>query len=238
MSHISHDSPDDPSPVRTGKRRTAALTLGAVGVVYGDIGTSPLYAFREALRPAAADGVTEAEVLGVVSLLLWALIVIVTLKYVLFLLRADNRGEGGILALFALVQAFPQCSAAVFVLGITGAALFFGDAIITPAISVLSAVEGLKLITPVFESFILPIAVAGTAQIFAGPEVLKAFSPSYAIAFLSHHGMVAFVVLGAVFLAVTGAEALYADLGHCGRRPIQLAWFALVFPALGLNYLG
>lgn len=265
-------SPHDAPATGSGRRRTAALTLGAVGVVYGDIGTSPLYAFREALRPAAADGVTEAEVLGVVSLLLWALVLIVTLKYVLFLMRADNRGEGGILALFALVQSYPKGSGAVFLLGLTGAALFFGDAIITPAISVLSAVEGLKLITPVFGPYILPISiailfvlffvqsrgtgllarwfgpitalwfmamgVAGIYQITAFPAVLTALSPSYAMGFMVEHGFVAFVVLGAVFLAVTGAEALYADLGHFGRRPIQLAWFLLVFPALGLNYLG
>ena len=256
----------------SGRARTAALTIGAVGVVYGDIGTSPLYAFREALRPAAQDGLTEAEVLGVVSLLLWALILIVTLKYVLFLLRADNRGEGGILALFALVQSYPRHAGLVFLLGIAGAALFFGDAIITPAISVLSAVEGLKLITPVFEPFLMPISIAilvvlflfqsrgtgplarwfgpitalwflamgaaGAVQIAALPSVLMALSPGHAVSFLTDHGLVAFVVLGAVFLAVTGAEALYADLGHFGRRPIQIAWFALVFPALGLNYLG
>lgn len=252
--------------------RTAALTVGAVGVVYGDIGTSPLYAFREALRPAAQDGLIEAEVLGVVSLLLWTLILIVTLKYVLFLLRADNRGEGGILALFALVQSFPKRSGVVFLLGVTGAALFFGDAIITPAISVLSAVEGVQLIAPAFEPFVLPISIAillalfliqgrgtgplarwfgpitaiwflamgaaGAAQIAALPSVLAALNPAYAFFFLTQHGLVAFIVLGAVFLAVTGAEALYADLGHFGRRPIQLAWFALVFPMLGLNYLG
>lgn len=277
MTHAPQGS-DEPAPGEgapdraSGHGRTAALTLGAVGVVYGDIGTSPLYAFREALRPAASDGATEAEIFGVVSLLLWALILVVTLKYVLFLLRADNRGEGGILALFALVQHHPRRSAAVFALGVAGAALFYGDAIITPAISVLSAVEGLKLITPVFLPFVLPISVAilvvlfvlqsrgtgplarwfgpitvlwflamaaaGVAQIAEAPRILGAVSPAHAVYFLTHHGLVAFVVLGAVFLAVTGAEALYADLGHFGRLPIQLAWFGLVFPALGLNYLG
>lgn len=258
------------SPAR--RSQLATLSLGAVGVVYGDIGTSPLYAFREALRPAAADGVTEAEVFGVTSLLIWALILIVTLKYVLFLLRADNRGEGGMLALFALVETLPRWSASAFVLAIIGAALFFGDAIITPAISVLSAVEGLKLITPVFDDYVLPISVAillalflvqsrgtgplarwfgpvtavwfiamalaGLVQIAAMPSVLQAINPAHAVAFLTEHGLVAFIVLGAVFLAVTGAEALYADLGHFGRRPIQIAWFALVFPALAINYLG
>ncbi|MEH6648101.1 potassium transporter Kup [Sulfitobacter sp.] len=253
-------------------KRIAALTLGAVGIVYGDIGTSPLYAFREALRPAAEDGLTKPEVLGVVSLLIWALILIVTLKYVLFLLRADNHGEGGILSLVALVQKKPKKTGVTFVLGVSGAALFFGDAIITPAISVLSAVEGLKLVTPLFEPYVIPIAIgilvslfmvqsrgtgplarwfgpitaiwflvmgaAGVAQIVGNPSVLWAFDPRFAMSFMIEHGKVAFIVLGAVFLAVTGAEALYADLGHFGRKPIQIAWFALVFPALVLNYLG
>ncbi|MFT4795745.1 MAG: KUP system potassium uptake protein [Paracoccaceae bacterium] len=253
-------------------KRIAALTLGAVGIVYGDIGTSPLYAFREALRPAADDGLTDGDVLGVVSLLLWALILIVNLKYVLFLLRADNRGEGGVLSLFALVQAHPKRAGATFVLGITGAALFFGDAIITPAISVLSAVEGMKLITPLFAPYVIPISIGilvsifmmqrrgtadlarwfgpitavwfvvmgalGVAQIISAPAILAAFDPRYAVSFLLDHGNVGFVVLGAVFLSVTGAEALYADLGHFGRKPIQMAWLLLVFPALALNYLG
>lgn len=252
--------------------RTAALSLGAVGIVYGDIGTSPLYAFREALRPAAADGLIEQEVLGVVSLLVWALILIVTLKYVLFLLRADNHGEGGILSLVALVQRKPKRIGVAFILGVSGAALFFGDAIITPAISVLSAVEGLKLVTPLFEPYVVPIAIgilvslfmlqsrgtgplarwfgpitaiwflamgaAGVVQIAENPSIFGAFDPRFAVFFMTEHGRVAFVVLGAVFLAVTGAEALYADLGHFGRKPIQIAWFALVFPALVLNYLG
>jgi KUP system potassium uptake protein len=255
------------------KAGLTALTLGAVGVVYGDIGTSPLYALRESLRLAAADGVTRNEVLGVVSLLLWALILIVTLKYVLLLLRADNRGEGGILALLALVQhAIGRRTGVTFALGVAGAALFFGDAILTPAISVLSAVEGLELVTPVFGPYVLPIAVAllallflaqqwgtgaiaawfgpitalwfaamgaaGAVHIADDPGVLTAFNPLHGIGFLGQHGLVGIFVLGAVFLAVTGAEALYADLGHFGRRPIQLAWFAVVFPALALNYLG
>ncbi|TFL16015.1 potassium transporter Kup [Jannaschia formosa] len=253
--------------------RTLGLTIGAVGVVYGDIGTSPLYALREALRPAAADGLAPAEVIGVVSLLLWALILIVTAKYVLFLLRTDNRGEGGVLALFALVQSGTRRGGlALFVLAIAGAALFFGDAIITPAISVLSAVEGLKLVTPVVEPYVLPLTIViltglfaiqsrgtgplarwfgpitalwflamgvlGIMQIVEAPAILAAFNPAFAAGFLAEHGLVAFFVLGAVFLAVTGAEALYADLGHFGRRPIQYAWFALVFPSLTLNYLG
>ncbi len=253
--------------------RTLALTLGAIGVVYGDIGTSPLYALREALRPAAEDGLTRADVIGVVSLLLWALILVVTAKYVIFLLRADNRGEGGVLALYALVQSATQRGRlAIFLLAIIGAALFFGDAIITPAISVLSAVEGLKLVTPVFEPYVLPIALAilaalflvqssgtgplarwfgpitavwfvamgalGFVHVIEAPDILAAFNPAFAAGFLFENGLVGFFVLGAVFLAVTGAEALYADLGHFGRRPIQYAWATLVFPALALNYLG
>ncbi|ETX26529.1 potassium transporter Kup [Roseivivax isoporae] len=257
----------------SGHGRALALTIGAIGVVYGDIGTSPLYALREALRPAAEDGLTSGEVIGVVSLLLWALILVVTAKYVLFLLRADNRGEGGVLALYALVQsATRRGGLAIFLLAIAGAALFFGDAIITPAISVLSAVEGLKLVTPVFEPYVLPTALViltalfliqsrgtgplarwfgpitaiwfiamgllGLVQVIKAPGILAAFNPAFAAGFLVEHGLVAFFVLGAVFLAVTGAEALYADLGHFGRRPIQYAWFSLVFPALALNYLG
>ncbi|MHA6346601.1 potassium transporter Kup [Roseivivax sp. CAU 1761] len=257
----------------SGTAPTLALTIGAVGVVYGDIGTSPLYALREALRPAAADGLAPGEVLGVVSLLLWALILVVTAKYVLFLLRADNHGEGGVLALYALLQAASRRhGGTVLLLAVAGAALFFGDAIITPAISVLSAVEGLKLVTPVFEPYLVPIAlviltalfliqsrgtgplalwfgpltalwfatmgVLGAVQVVQAPAILAAFNPLFAAAFLAENALVAVVVLGAVFLAVTGAEALYADLGHFGRRPIQYAWFALVFPALALNYLG
>jgi KUP system potassium uptake protein len=250
-----------------------ALALGSVGVVYGDIGTSPLYAMREALVHAQGGGITREEVLGVTSLLLWALIFIVTVKYVLFLLRADNRGEGGTLSLMALAQAaLGRATTPVFVLGVTGAALFYGDAMITPAISVLSAVEGLKLVTPVFEPYVLPLTVAillalfavqrhGTGKVAAlfgpvtvvwfvamaacgllhlhdDPGIFAAFGPHHAVRFLFEHGIVGFVVLGSVFLAVTGAEALYADMGHFGRGPIQVAWIGLVFPALSLNYLG
>jgi KUP system potassium uptake protein len=250
-----------------------ALALGSVGVVYGDIGTSPLYALREALYHAREGGVTRDEVLGVTSLLLWALIFIVTGKYVLFLMRADNHGEGGTLSLMALAQrALGRTTPAVFLLGVAGAALFYGDALITPAISVLSAVEGLKLVTPVFEPYVIPITVAillalfamqrhGTGKVAAlfGPitalwfltmaalgvlhlrddlGVLAAFNPGHAFGFLFSHGAVGFVVLGSVFLAVTGTEALYADMGHFGRAPIQAAWAGLVFPALALNYLG
>ncbi len=249
------------------------LTLGTVGVVYGDIGTSPLYAMREALHLAAADGLTRAEVIGVASLLLWALVIIVTLKYVLFLLHADNRGEGGILSLFALAQsAIGRRTATLFVLGMAGAALFYGDAVITPAISVLSAVEGLKLVAPDFSPYVVlltvvilvllfsvqargtetvaaafgpimlvwfaTLAIAGLLHVSDDPNILRAFDPRYAVDFLTTHGLLGLAVLGAVFLAVTGAEALYADMGHFGRRPIQTAWLGLVFPSLALNYLG
>jgi KUP system potassium uptake protein len=252
-----------------------ALTLGSVGVVYGDIGTSPLYALREAVTAAVGrDGaVTREAVLGVLSLILWALIVVVTLKYVLILLRADNRGEGGTLALMALAQrALRRRAGAVVLCGVISAALFYGDAMITPALSVLSAIEGLKVATPAFDPYIVPLTVVilvalfavqstGTARVAAffgpitalwfvsiaipgiiavagDPEVLLALNPIYGVRFLATHGVIGLVTLGAVFLAVTGAEALYADLGHFGRKPIQTAWFALVLPSLALNYFG
>ncbi len=254
-------------------KKLLALSLGSIGVVYGDIGTSPLYAFREALRPVAADGVTRLEIVGLISLMIWTLTIIVTLKYVLFLLRADNNGEGGTLSLLALLMKYSSKRAnRLFFLGIAGAALFIGDAIIAPALSVLSAVEGLKLVTPTLSPYVVPISVVillllfavqsrGTAAVskFFGPimalwfivlavagishitddyGILAAFNPYYAVHFLFHAGYVGIVVLGAVFLTVTGAEALYADLGHFGRKPIQWAWIGLVFPALALNYLG
>ncbi|MDO9415665.1 potassium transporter Kup [Pararhizobium sp.] len=254
-------------------RRFLLLSLGSVGVVYGDIGTSPLYAFREALRPIAHDGVTHDEVVGLISLMIWTLTLIVTLKYVLFLLRADNHGEGGTLSLLALLMKFVKGHTSwLFFLGVAGAALFIGDAMIAPALSVLSAVEGLKLVTPALSSYVVPISVVillllfavqsrGTAAVsnFFGPimvvwflvlaaggishlnddlSILAAFNPLYAATFLFNEGYIGIVVLGAVFLTVTGAEALYADLGHFGRRPIQWAWFCLVFPSLTLNYLG
>lgn len=250
-----------------------ALTIGAVGVVYGDIGTSPIYAFREALRATGSTAPGPAEVLGILSLLIWTLILIVTVKYVFVLLRADNRGEGGILALYTLVRlAAGKRSIKVLVLAIAGAALFAGDAAITPAISVLSAVEGMGLILPSLERYVLPVTLgilialfavqrygtAGVARFFGpitvlwflalgglgiwhiadAPYVLASFNPVWGVSFLINHSGIAFLVLGAVFLAVTGGEALYADLGHFGRKPIMLAWFALVFPALVLNYLG
>ncbi|HVV40910.1 MAG TPA: potassium transporter Kup [Nitrobacter sp.] len=252
-----------------------ALMLGSIGVVYGDIGTSPLYAFREAVAATGATGgaFDPAAVLGVLSLILWALVVVVTLKYVLILLRADNHGEGGTLALMALAQrAVSSRAGTIVLLGIISGALFYGDAVITPALTVLSAVEGLKLATATLEPYVVPltviillalfmvqshgtarvaalfgpimcvwfglIAVAAVPQIARHPEVLAALNPLYAVRFMLHHGIVGFVTLGAVFLAVTGAEALYADLGHFGKRPIQTAWLAIILPSLALNYLG
>ena len=251
-----------------------ALTLGSVGVVYGDIGTSPLYALREAVTAAQAGGpVTRAIVLGVLSMILWSLIVVVTLKYVLILLRADNNGEGGTLSLTALAtRALGRRTTMVFMFGMVGAAMFLGDSVITPAISVLSAVEGLKLAVPAFEHFVLPITVViliglfsvqsrGTANVAAffgpvmvvwffglagwglmhineAPRVLAALNPLDAIEFISGHGHIGLVTLGLVFLAVTGGEALYADLGHFGRKPIQTAWLCLVLPSLLINYFG
>jgi KUP system potassium uptake protein len=251
-----------------------ALTLGSIGVVYGDIGTSPLYALRQAVV-AASDGgaLTTQAVLGVVSLILWALIIVVTLKYVVILLRADNHGEGGTLALMALAQrAVTRGAGTIVLLGIISGALFYGDAVITPALSVLSAVEGIKLLTAALDPYVVPITAAillalfavqsrGTARVAAffgpimlvwfivigiaafpaigrAPEVLLSINPYYAVSFMLHHGIIGFVTLGAVFLAVTGAEALYADLGHFGKRPIQTAWLFIVLPSLALNYLG
>lgn len=259
------------APITTG---FWALTLGSIGVVFGDIGTSPLYAFREAVG-AAAQGqpITRAIVLGVLSLILWALFVVVTAKYVLLLLRADNNGEGGTLSLMALGQrALGRRSWPLLVLGVIGASMFIGDSMITPAISVLSAVEGLKLAAPELEHYVVPLTVCilvvlfsvqriGTARVASAfgpvmiawfcslammglvhisddPSVLAAINPLYGIEFLLSHGTVGMVTLGAVFLAVTGGEALYADLGHFGRRPIQTAWVYFVLPALLINYFG
>ncbi len=252
-----------------------ALTLGSIGVVYGDIGTSPLYALREAVVAASGPSgiVSPPAVLGVVSLILWALIIVVTLKYVVILLRADNHGEGGTLALMALAQrAVSYGAGAIVLLGIISGALFYGDAVITPALSVLSAIEGIKLVTAAFDAYVVPltviilvvlfavqsrgtarvaaffgpvmcvwfgvIAIAAISPIMRHPEVLLALNPLYAVTFMLHHGVIGFVTLGAVFLAVTGAEALYADLGHFGKRPIQTAWLFIVLPSLALNYLG
>jgi len=251
------------------------LTLGSIGVVYGDIGTSPLYAMRESVIAAVGAGnpASEAVVLGILSLVIWALLVVVTAKYVVLLLRADNNGEGGTLALMALAQrGLGRAGSMVILLGIVSGALFYGDAVITPALSVLSAIEGLKIVTPAFDPYVVPITVVvliglfvvqsrGTASIAAffgpitlvwfvvlaaagvwhiaqNPAVLAAFNPLQGISFLIDHRLVGFLTLGAVFLVVTGSEALYADLGHFGRRPIQAAWLFVALPALILNYLG
>jgi len=251
-----------------------SLTLGSIGVVFGDIGTSPLYAFHEAVRGAAhGEPVTRLMVLGVLSLILWALFIVVTAKYVLLLLRADNNGEGGTLSLMALGQrALGRRSWFLLALGVVGASMFIGDSMITPAISVLSAVDGLKLATPAFEHYVVPLtvlilvllfavqskgtalvasafgpvmviwfavlAVLGVIHIADDPSVLAAINPYYALQFLLSHGTIGLVTLGAVFLAVTGGEALYADLGHFGRKPIQSAWMFFVLPSLLINYFG
>ncbi len=253
-----------------------ALALGSIGVVFGDIGTSPLYAMREALAHARAGLGPEVAVLGVVSLVTWALILIVTVKYVSFLMRADNNGEGGTLALMALAQrSLPARSGLVFLVSIVGASLFYGDGIITPAVSVLSAVEGVRdapgaphgvgeLVIPLSAGILIVLFMAqsrGTASVakFFGPitaawflvlaglglyhisddlSVFRALSPHYGLVFLFDNGLLGFVILGSVFLAVTGAEALYADMGHFGKGPIRVAWLGLVLPALLLNYLG
>src|ERR1700680_1288324 len=245
-----------------------ALTLGSIGVVFGDIGTSPLYAFREAVAGASqGQPVTRVVVLGVLSLILWALFIVVTAKYVLLLLRADNNGEGGTLSLMALgQQALGRRSWPLLALGVIGASMFIGDSMITPAISVLSAVEGLKLAAPALEHYVVPLTVfilvvlfsvqsSGTARVASAfgpvmivwfsalalmglahirddPSVLAAINPCYAINFLLSHGTIGMVTLGAVFLAVTGGEALYADLGHFGRQPIQAGWLYFVLSSL------
>ncbi|WFU14279.1 potassium transporter Kup [Bradyrhizobium sp. CB3481] len=251
-----------------------ALTLGSIGVVFGDIGTSPLYAFREAVTHAAnGEEVTRTIVLGVLSLILWSLFIVVTAKYVLLLLRADNNGEGGTLSLMALGQrALGHRSWVLLALGVVGASMFIGDSMITPAISVLSAVEGLKLVTPALEHYVVPLTIfilvvlfsvqsSGTARVASAfgpvmviwfatlatlglihisddPTVLYAINPFYAIQFMLSHGTVGLVTMGLVFLAVTGGEALYADLGHFGRKPIQVGWLYFVMPALLINYFG
>jgi KUP system potassium uptake protein len=253
-----------------------ALALGSMGVVFGDIGTSPLYAMREALRHTRATVDPQLAVLGVVSLVTWALILIVTVKYVVFLMRADNKGEGGTLALMALAQRIvPRRSGLVLLLGMLGAALFYGDGIITPAVSVLAAIEGIRdapgaphgvadLVLPISIGILVALFLVqskGTASVakFFGPvtavwflvlaglglyhikedlSIFRALSPHYGVIFLVDNGFLGFVILGSVFLAVTGAEALYADMGHFGKKPIQAAWVFLALPALLLNYLG
>jgi KUP system potassium uptake protein len=259
-----------------GRAGHRALIIGAIGVVFGDIGTSPFYAMREALAHSRSGGQAELAVLGVVSLVFWALILVVTLKYVVFLMKADNKGEGGTLSLMALAQhAMGRRSAVIFLLGVCGAALFYGDGIITPAVSVMGAVEGLKDAPGLggrVDGFILPIAAGiliglfliqsrGTASvakwfgplttvwflvlgglgiyhIFDDVSILRALSPHYGVLFLIDNGFLGFVILGSVFLAVTGAEALYADMGHFGKAPIRQGWLFFVLPCLTLNYLG
>ncbi len=279
QAYASAPSVPPGAPVTThapsGRKAQATLLLAVLGVVYGDIGTSPLYALRAALLHFSADGIERWEILGILSLIVWSLILTVTVKYITFILRADNKGEGGILALTALAQrstTTPRGRAVVAVIGIIGASLFFGDGCITPAISVLSAMEGLKVISPAFEPAIIPgalvvlialflvqyrgtssmgavfgpvmalwfgsLGLLGLVEIVKEPEVLAAFSPHHAITFTAHYHLAAFIAFGSVVLAVTGAEALYADMGHFGRRPIQLAWLFFVLPGLTLNYLG
>jgi KUP system potassium uptake protein len=254
----------------------ASLTLGALGIVYGDIGTSPLYAVKETLNPAHSIPLENANILGAISTIFWALMIVVSLKYVTLIMRADNKGEGGIVALLALASASvknrTRWRMPVLVAGLAGAALFYGEAVLTPAISVLSAVEGLEVGTTALRPYVLPIAIGVLIALFAlqrygtgivgtlfgpvtaawflalaaagiygiaqHPSILQALSPSHALGFVTQHGFSSFLVLGAVVLAFTGAEALYADMGHFGKGPVRTAWFGLVFPALTLNYLG
>ena len=256
--------------------RLAALSLAALGVVYGDIGTSPLYTMKEVFAGNHPIPLTPENVLGILSLILWSLLIIVSVKYVIFIMRADNRGEGGIMALIALAlhdaKGNPGRERMIMLIGILGAGMFYGDGVVTPAISVLSAVEGLEVATPAFKPFIIPItllvlfflffvqrkgtasigslfgplmmlwfstlAILGLYNLLAHPGVLRALDPSYGINFLFENRAIAIVAMGAVVLSVTGAEALYADMGHFGRKPIQLAWFSFVLPALILNYFG
>ena len=260
----------------TGREGLAALTLGAMGVVYGDIGTSPLYTMKEIFSPATGVPLDATHLIGAVSVIFWGLMMVVTLKYVLLILRADNRGEGGIMALTALAAhaagKTPHRRTVLLLTGVFGAALFYGDSVITPAISVLSAVEGLEVVTPVLKPYVLPIsitvliglfamqrfgttvvgrlfgpiivlwfgvlAVTGMSQILQQPVILTALNPFNGLAFLQAQGWHMFVAVGAIVLAFTGAEALYADMGHFGKKPIQLAWIGLVLPALTLNYMG
>jgi len=254
----------------------AALTLGAVGVVYGDIGTSPLYTIKEIFSTDTGVPLDPTHIVGAISVIFWGLMMVVTLKYVMLILRADNRGEGGIMALTALAAQAAGGSAkrrtALLLTGVLGAALFYGDSVITPAISVLGAVEGLEVVTPALKSFVLPISVGvllglfivqrhgtgtvgklfgpviviwfgvlaftGIVEIAKQPAILQALDPLRALAFLREQGWHVFVAVGAIVLAFTGAEALYADMGHFGKKPIRLAWLGLVLPALALNYMG
>ena len=258
------------------KRNLAALALAAIGVVFGDIGTSPLYALQTVFATGHGVDVNTGNLYGILSLVLWSLLLVVALKFVVFIMRADNHGEGGIMALMALIRRLlredERVRNVLIMFGLFGAALFFGDGLITPAISVLSAMEGLEVATPGFTPFVIPlsllvlvgllyiqskgtstvgalfgpvmvvwfvvIAVLGVLQIARAPQILQATNPVYAVEFLTGHGIQGFLALGAVVLTVTGAEALYADMGHFGPQPIRLSWFLLVLPALVLNYFG
>ena len=258
------------------KSKLLALTVAAIGIVYGDIGTSPLYTLKTIFDPTHGLVLNRFNLLGIVSLILWGLTIIVSLKYVSLVLRADNRGEGGIVALLALALGASvkgtRVNAALLIAGVFGAALFYGDSVITPAISVLSAIEGLEAATPAFKPFVVPmtmlvlvllysaqrfgtagigrwfgpimmlwfavLAIMGVINIIQAPEILAALNPTHAFGFMLGNRYIAFVALGAVVLAFTGAEALYADMGHFGKKPIRVAWFVIVFPALALNYLG
>ena len=258
------------------KSQQATLALAALGVVYGDIGTSPLYAMKEVFAGNHSIPLTPDNVLGILSLIVWSLIIIVSIKYVVFIMRADNRGEGGIMALIALAQhgakGNPRLQRAIMLVGLLGAGMFYGDGMVTPAISVLSALEGLKVVTPAFQPVIIPatlvvlfalfyfqrrgtasigalfgpvmlvwfatLSVLGSISILANPGVLRALSPSFGLGFLIENRSIAIVAMGAVVLSVTGAEALYADMGHFGSKPIRQAWFGLVLPSLILNYFG
>jgi KUP system potassium uptake protein len=273
MSEQSVEAAEAKSHAHGAQGSLAILIVGCIGVVYGDIGTSPLYAMRESLRAASENGLLRHEVLGIVSLLIWTLILIVTVKYVILVMRADNHGEGGTLSLVALIQqSLHNRPAWLIGLGMIGISLFFGDAMITPAMSVLSAIEGMVLVAPTFEPFVVPVTITiilvlffvqrfGTAvvSVLFGPimvvwfivlallglshigddwAILEAVFPWHAITFLIDNGRASFIVMGSVFLAVTGGEALYADMGHFGRRPIRIAWSILVFPSLMLSYFG
>ena len=270
---VQHDLPPERPYTR---RELAALSLGALGVVYGDIGTSPLYTIRECVNPPHGAPASLENVLGVVSMVLWTLVLIVAIKYLVFILRADNHGEGGILALYALVASSTRTAgrtvAAMLLLGLFGAGLLYGDGVITPVVSILGALEGLGVRAPAFERVIVPvtiailvglfvvqrhgtgaigkyfgrvmlvwflgIAVAGARGILLRPGIVRALDPRWGLRFFEHHGLHGFPILGAVFLCATGSEALYADMGHFGRRAIRISWFSIVFPALALNYLG
>ncbi|MBO4790297.1 MAG: KUP/HAK/KT family potassium transporter, partial [Oxalobacter sp.] len=263
--------------LKPAKHSIAAMTVAAVGVVYGDIGTSPLYTMKAVFGETNGLALIPANIIGIVSLIIWGLILVVGLKYVYLMLKADNRGEGGILALLALVHTSlpkgrPLWYRILLLMGVFGASLFYGDSVITPAVSVLSAMEGFEVATPFFKPYVVPLAIViivvlysiqskgtegiakwvgplmllwfgslaamGIVNIIRAPVILQAFNPWFAINFIKTSPGIAFIALGAIVLALTGAEALYADLGHFGPTPIRLAWFFIVFPALALNYMG